>query len=287
MNARFYLDSKAIAPALAEFQHFSVSQLRAKPIRSRIFTPRENKFFPEAALNGTVRHCSLLPPNTVRFLPLADIAYPSTIVRKDDKNAIMFTGIITDIGKVRKAEQRGDLRLEIRCGYDMATVDVGASICCSGVCLTVVDKGEDWFAVDLSAETVSRAAQGQWTEGGTLNLERSLKLGDEMGGHIVTGHVDGIGEVVSATESGDSTEITIRTSKELAQYIAPKGSIALDGVSLTVNQIADRDNHSEFTINLIPHTADVTTFATVEAGRPVNIEIDILARYLARMTQMR
>ncbi|MEO1168626.1 MAG: riboflavin synthase [Pseudomonadota bacterium] len=197
----------------------------------------------------------------------------------------MFTGIITDIGTIAKAEQRGDLRLAIRCSYDMATVDLGASIACSGVCLTVVDKGKDWFAVDLSAETVSRTAQGQWNEGGRLNLERSLKLGDEMGGHIVTGHIDGIGEVVSAEPVGDSTEMTIRAPDDLAKLIAPKGSITLDGVSLTVNEVRDTDAGCEFTINLIPHTAEVTTFDTVAVGRPVNIEIDILARYLARMTR--
>ncbi|NNC72111.1 MAG: riboflavin synthase, partial [Sphingomonadaceae bacterium] len=150
----------------------------------------------------------------------------------------MFTGIITNIGTIRSAEQRGDLRLEITCGYDMATVDLGASIACSGVCLTVVDKGEDWFAVDLSAETVSRTAQGLWNEGGRLNLERSLKLGDEMGGHIVTGHIDGIGEVVAVEASGDSTEIRVRAPADLAPYIAAKGSITLDGVSLTVNAVS-------------------------------------------------
>ncbi|WP_299321710.1 riboflavin synthase [Parasphingopyxis sp.] len=196
----------------------------------------------------------------------------------------MFTGIITDIGTIAKAEQRGDLRLAVRCGYDMVTVDLGASIACSGVCLTVVDKGEDWFAVDLSAETVSRTAQGQWNEGGRLNLERSLKLGDEMGGHIVTGHVDGIGEIVSAEPVGDSTELVICAPDDLANLIAPKGSITLDGVSLTVNEVRHTGDGCHFTINLIPHTAEVTTFDTVAAGRPVNIEIDILARYLARMT---
>lgn len=197
----------------------------------------------------------------------------------------MFTGIITDIGTIRKAEQRGDLRLEIACGYDMATVDLGASIACSGACLTVVDKGNDWFAVDLSAETVSRTAQGQWNEGARLNLERALKVGDELGGHIVTGHVDGIGEIVSAERRGDSTVIAIRAPSDLAPYVAPKGSIALDGVSLTVNDVRDVADGTEFTINLIPHTAEMTTFDTVSPGRPVNIEIDVLARYLGRMKQ--
>ena len=196
----------------------------------------------------------------------------------------MFTGIITDVGTIAEAEQRGDLRLTVRCSYDMAGVDLGASIACSGVCLTVVDKGEDWFAVDVSAESVARTAQGQWNTGSKLNLERSLKLGDEMGGHIVTGHIDGIGEIVSADPVGDSIEIVIRAPDELAQYIAPKGSITLNGVSLTVNEVRDEESGCLFTINLIPHTAEVTTFASVAAGQPVNIEIDILARYLARMT---
>lgn len=196
----------------------------------------------------------------------------------------MFTGIITDIGTIASAEQRGDLRLKIRCGYDMDGVELGASIACSGVCLTVVDKGVDWFAVDLSAETVSRTAQGQWNEGGRLNLERSLKLGDEMGGHIVTGHIDGVGEIVSAEPVGDSTTLTIAAPADLARYIAAKGSITLDGVSLTVNGVDDTADGCRFTINLIPHTAEVTTFDAAETGRAVNIEIDILARYLARMT---
>jgi len=197
----------------------------------------------------------------------------------------MFTGIITDIGTIAAAEQRGDLRLRISCGYDMATVDLGASIACSGVCLTVVDKGDDWFTADLSAETVSCTAQGQWNVGARLNLERSLKLGDEMGGHIVTGHVDGIGEIVSANAVGDSIELVISAPDDLAGYIAAKGSITLNGVSLTVNSVSDTDDGCRFTINLIPHTAEVTTFDCIEAGQPINIEIDILARYLARMTK--
>ena len=196
----------------------------------------------------------------------------------------MFTGIITDVGTIAEAEQRGDLRLTVRCGYDMSGVELGASIACSGVCLTVVDKGDDWFAVDVSAESVARTAQGQWNVGAQLNLERSLKLGDEMGGHIVTGHIDGIGEITSADPVGDSVEIVIRAPDELARFIAPKGSITLNGVSLTVNEVRDEEAGCLFTINLIPHTAEVTTFASVAAGQPVNIEIDILARYLARMT---
>lgn len=197
----------------------------------------------------------------------------------------MFTGIISDIGTIAKAEQRGDLRVVIACGYDLAGVALGASIACSGVCLTVVDKGDDWFAVDVSAETLSRTAQGQWNEGARLNLERSLKLGDELGGHIVTGHVDGVGEVVAVEAAGDSAIVTIRAPRDIAPFIAAKGSIALDGISLTVNAVADHEGAVEFTLNLIPHTAEVTTFDAIAVGRPINIEIDILARYLRRMAQ--
>lgn len=197
--------------------------------------------------------------------------------------ARMFTGIITDIGTIRTAEQRGDLRLVIGCHFDMASVAIGASIACSGVCLTVIDKGPDWFAVDLSAETVSRTAQGAWTAGHALNLERALKVGDELGGHIVTGHVDGIGEVIGICPEGDSHRIGIRVPSDLAPYIAPKGSITIDGVSLTVNEVRDTDGETHFSINLIPHTWSVTTLGQLAVGQPVNLEIDVLARYLARM----
>jgi riboflavin synthase len=195
----------------------------------------------------------------------------------------MFTGIITDVGRVVAAEQKGDLRLRIACGYDMAGVDLGASIACSGVCLTVVDKGDDWFAVDVSNETLGRTAPGLWAEGARLNLERSLRLGDELGGHIVTGHVDGIGEVVSTEASGDSTRIVIAGPETLAPYIAGKGSIAIDGASLTVNEV----DGARFGVNIIPHTAAQTTLGALEPGRRVNIEIDILARYIGRMLEMR
>lgn len=195
----------------------------------------------------------------------------------------MFTGIVTDIGAIRSAEQRGDLRLVIGCHYDMGTVAIGASIACSGVCLTVVEKGPDWFAVDLSAETVSRTAQGAWGEGCVLNLERALKVGDELGGHIVTGHVDGIGEVVSITAEGDSHRMVIRVPADLAPYVAPKGSITVDGVSLTVNSVTDGPEGTVFGLNIIPHTQSVTTFGALTVGQPVNLEIDVLARYLARM----
>ncbi|MCA1749605.1 MAG: riboflavin synthase [Parasphingopyxis sp.] len=199
----------------------------------------------------------------------------------------MFTGIITDVGTIRKVEQRGDLRLEIACGYAMDGVPLGASIACSGACLTVVDKGADWFAVNLSAETVARTAHGLWDEGGRLNLERALTLGEEMGGHIVTGHVDGVGEVTKAEKSGDSLAVTVRAPADLAAYIAAKGSIALDGVSLTVNAVRDLPDALEFDWNLIPHTADVTTFDALDTGRELNIEIDIMARYLARLAEVR
>ncbi len=200
----------------------------------------------------------------------------------------MFTGIITDIGRIEAAEQKGDLRLRVACGYDMAGVDLGASISCSGVCLTVVDKGESWFAVDVSAETRNRTAPDLWREGDRLNLERALKVGDELGGHIVTGHVDGVGTVTASGPIGDSTALTIEAGRELAPYVAAKGSIALDGVSLTVNEVENLPGGGvRFGINLIPHTAAQTTLSDVRIGRAVNIEIDILARYIGRMLEAR
>jgi riboflavin synthase len=200
----------------------------------------------------------------------------------------MFTGIITDIGHIASAEQRGDLRLIIHCNYDMGSVDLGASIACSGCCLTVIDKGPGWFAVDASAETVSKTAAGMWVEGRRLNLERALKVGDELGGHIVTGHVDGIGHVVSVEPVGDSHKVVIAAPASLAAYIAAKGSITVDGVSLTVNEVIDAtDGRAHFALNIIPHSWDVTTLAEMAPGREVNLEIDILARYLKRMEEVR
>ena len=200
----------------------------------------------------------------------------------------MFTGIVTDVGTVRSAEQRGDLRLQIQTGYDLDTVDLGASIACSGVCLTVVDKGNDWFAVDVSAETVSRTAADQWREGAKLNLERSLRLGDELGGHIVTGHVDAVAQVVGVCPEGDSLRVGIAVPRALAPMIAPKGSITLDGVSLTVNDVKEADDGTtHFAVNLIPHTAHNTTLGGIEAGRQLNVEIDVLARYIDRMLALR
>ncbi len=200
----------------------------------------------------------------------------------------MFTGIVTDVGTVRSVEQRGDLRLQVQTGYDLDTVDLGASIACSGVCLTVVDKGEDWFAVDVSAETVSRTAADQWREGARLNLERSLRLGDELGGHIVTGHVDAVAEVVGVCPEGDSTRIGVSVPRTLGPMIAPKGSISLDGVSLTVNDVRDaEDGTTHFSINIIPHTAQNTTLGEIKPGRQLNVEVDVLARYIDRMLAAR
>jgi len=196
----------------------------------------------------------------------------------------MFTGIITDIGTVRSAEERGDLRLVIGCGYDMGGVDLGASIACSGVCLTVVDKGDDWFAVDVSAETQSRTPSPMWQEGAKLNLERALRVGDELGGHFVTGHVDGMGDVIEVAPEGGSIRLSIRAPAEIGPFIAGKGSIALEGVSLTVNDVNDGDGGTIFGINIIPHTAGHTTLGQLAAGDRVNLEIDVLARYLKRMT---
>ena len=195
----------------------------------------------------------------------------------------MFTGIVTDVGKVVSAEQRGDLRLRVQSGYDMGTVDLGASIACSGVCLTVVDKGEDWFAVDVSGETVSRTAGDMWKEGARLNLERSLRLGDELGGHIVAGHADGLATVVAREDLTDMARFSFYAPAELARFIAPKGSVALDGVSLTVNEVAD----DTFSVLIIPHTLKVTTLGALAAGDHVNLEVDLMARYAARLMARR
>ncbi len=194
----------------------------------------------------------------------------------------MFTGIVTDIGQVRGIERRGDMRARIGTRYDMKTVDLGASIACDGVCLTVVEKGGDWFAVDASAETLSRTNLGRWAEGTRVNLERALRVGDELGGHIVSGHVDGVAEVVEMRSEGDSTRVTLRVPADLARFIAPKGSVALNGTSLTVNEVAG----STFGINLIPHTKEVTNWGAVAAGDLVNLEIDTLARYVARLNEV-
>lgn len=193
----------------------------------------------------------------------------------------MFTGIITDIGRVTALEQRGDLRARVTTGYDTATIDIGASIACDGVCLTVVTTGEDWFDVDISAETLSKTNLGGWDEGRAINLERALKVGDELGGHIVSGHVDGLAEVVAQRDEGDSMRLTLRAPDALAGFIAPKGSVALNGTSLTVNEVAG----AEFGVNLIPHTKEVTNWGRVQVGDKINLEIDTLARYVARLRE--
>jgi riboflavin synthase len=191
----------------------------------------------------------------------------------------MFTGIITDIGRVRAVTQTDrDIRFEVETRFDLSTVDIGASISHAGCCLTVVEKGAGWFAVEVSGETLSKTTLGAWGEGTRINLERAAKVGDELGGHIVSGHVDGVGEVVSVVEEGGSHRVQIRVPRPLHRYIAPKGSITVEGVSLTVNEVED----DVFGVNLIPHTWDVTTLGELAPGRQVNLEIDMLARYLAR-----
>ena len=197
----------------------------------------------------------------------------------------MFTGIITDIGEIEELEQRGDLRVRIGTGYDPDGIDLGASIACDGVCLTVIAKGQSasrgWFDVEVSAESVSKTNIETWASGSKLNLERALKVGDELGGHIVSGHVDGVAEVVSVEDEGDSTRVQFRAPDALAKFIAPKGSVALNGTSLTVNEVQG----SVFGINFIPHTKDATTWGAVAVGDKINLEIDTLARYVARLAE--
>jgi len=204
----------------------------------------------------------------------------------------MFTGIVTAIGTIEAREERGDLRLRIACPFDPGKIAVGASIACSGVCLTVVQRGGDagdaWFAVDVSAETLSRTAKDSWAEGAKLNLEPSLKLGDELGGHIVSGHVDAVGTVVERASEGDSIRLTLEAPAQLAPFIASKGSIAVDGVSLTVNDVTDQPGGAvRFGLNIIPHTSEVTTLGDLREGAEVNLEIDTVARYLQRLESLR
>jgi riboflavin synthase len=204
----------------------------------------------------------------------------------------MFTGIVTAIGTIEAREERGDLRLRIACPFDPDRIAIGASIACAGVCLTVVERGGTpgaaWFAVDLSAETLSHTAQGTWAEGARINLEPSLKVGDELGGHIVSGHVDAVGTIVDKSAEGGSTRLTIEAPGQLAPFIASKGSIAVNGVSLTVNEVADRPSGEvRFGLNIIPHTSEVTTLAGLAVGDEVNLEIDTVARYLQRLEALR
>ena len=196
----------------------------------------------------------------------------------------MFTGIVTDLGEVLEVERRGDLHARIATGYDVAGIEIGASVCCDGVCLTVVALGTEpqgWFEVDISAETVGKTNLGLWAPGRRINLERSLRVGDELGGHIVSGHVDGVAEIVSVTPEGDSLRFRFAAPEALARFIAPKGSVALNGTSLTVNEVEG----AEFGVNIIPHTREVTTWGTAATGDPVNLEIDTLARYVARLQE--
>jgi riboflavin synthase len=193
----------------------------------------------------------------------------------------MFTGIITDMGTVRRIEKRGDTRFTIATSYPMAEIAIGASIACNGCCLTVVEKGDDSFLVEASAETLSKTTLGDWTEGTRINLERALKLGDELGGHLVSGHVDGVATIQAINPEGDSVRFTFKTPSSLARFIAPKGSVALDGTSLTVNEV----DGATFGVNIIPHTQAVTTWGHARQGQRVNIEIDMLARYVARLAE--
>lgn len=194
----------------------------------------------------------------------------------------MFTGIVTDVGEVLELEQQGDLRVRIGTAYDVDGIDLGASIACEGCCLTVIALGRsprNWFDVQISAESVSKTNIGAWTVGKRLNLERALKVGDELGGHIVSGHVDGVAEVVAICPEGDSLRVTFRAPEALARFIAPKGSVALNGTSLTVNEVDGCD----FGINFIPHTQSVTTWNEVVVGQKINLEVDTMARYVARL----
>ena len=194
----------------------------------------------------------------------------------------MFTGIITDIGTVKAVTQGGDTRFDIATHYDMAGVDIGASIACAGVCLTVIEKGDGWFAVQASGETLDKTTLGAWREGTRINLERALKVGDELGGHIVSGHVDGVAEVISTEPAGESLKIVFRAPDALARYIAAKGSVTIDGVSLTVNDV----DGQAFSVNIIPHTQSETTLGQLQSAGRVNLEIDVLARYVARLNDV-
>lgn len=191
----------------------------------------------------------------------------------------MFTGIVTDLGKIRSIEKQGDTRIEIETSYDTDDVDIGASIACSGPCLTVIEKGPGWFAVEASAETLDKTGLGDWVVGTTVNLERAMRIGDELGGHIVSGHVDAVAQIVDMQPEGDSVRFTFEAPEEFAKYIAPKGSVSLDGVSLTVNEVQG----NRFGVNIISHTQGETTFGSRKVGDRINMEIDTIARYVARI----
>lgn len=193
----------------------------------------------------------------------------------------MFTGIITDLGKIKSIEKAGDTRFDFLTSYDMSSVDIGASIACNGACMTVIEKGEGWFAITASAESLSKTTMGDWKEGDNINFERACRVGDELGGHIVSGHVDGVAEVVSLTQEGDSHRFKFKAPANLKNFIAPKGSVTLNGISLTVNEVED----DIFGINIIPHTMEVTNLGQTKVGDKVNLEIDMLARYVARLLE--
>jgi len=206
----------------------------------------------------------------------------------------MFTGIITDIGEVIAIKKTGDTRFDIACNDDPDSIDIGASICCAGACMTVIEKGSNkqswqgsnernWFAVEVSAESLSKTTLGNWDVGTQINLERSLRAGDEMGGHVVSGHVDGVGEIVTIDDEGDSKRFVFQVPDDLARFIAPKGSVTLNGTSLTVNEV----DGNRFGVNIIPHTQSVTTWGKAYVGEPINVEIDMLARYVARLAEFR
>ncbi len=194
---------------------------------------------------------------------------------------LLFTGIVTGIGTVCSMERRGDTRFVITSNYPPETIDLGASIACAGCCLTVVAKGTNSFSIDASAETLSKSTLGNWKVGTRINLERPLKMGDELGGHVVSGHVDGVAEIVSIRPEGDSRRFRFRVPSDLARFIASKGSVTLDGTSLTVNEV----DGNEFGVNIIPHTQAVTTWGHARKGDAVNVEIDMLARYVARLAE--
>lgn len=195
----------------------------------------------------------------------------------------MFTGIITDLGRLRTIRPGGDTRLVIETAYDTSGIEIGASIACSGICLTVVETGADCFAVDVSAETLSRTTLGTWQPGYRINLERSLRLGDELGGHLVSGHVDATAEILKRWPEGDSQRFVFGAPAEVARFVASKGSVALDGVSLTINEVQDEPSGKvKFGVNIIPHTAENTSFGSAQPGQSVNLEIDMLARYVQR-----
>ena len=193
----------------------------------------------------------------------------------------MFTGIVTDMGTVRKVEHTGDTRFEFNTNYDPASIRIGDSICCSGACMTVIEKGEGWFAISASAESLGCTTMGDWKAGSRVNFERSLKLGDELGGHIVSGHVDAVATIVGVTPEGESLRFVFEVPEAIKRYIASKGSVAIDGISLTVNEV----ENDRFGVNIIPHTASVTTLGVKRAGDRVNVEIDMLARYVARLLE--